>query len=237
MTETTTPDAPEIEAPVIETAQPTEQEQPEAVTTTEEPNSTDPSSDAPAPADNAEEEDLADYWSKKGIDITTPEGQRKAAQSYREAERAMTRKSQEASKLSQQLTEQPVEELSTDPLVQELANEVVTMKRAQMASSFRERVNLTADAEQKMATYLTENPQKIQLVNAGLLSLDEVYSLSGAGNQDPEVLKKQGGQQALTELAQKQRATAVKGAATTQATKSSGDSLSDLEERLASVTF
>jgi hypothetical protein len=216
--ETTTPPAENIQAPdVLDTsAQPNDVQPTEAVQSTEEPSAQNPSPNEPAanPADNSDD-DLSDYWSKKGIDISTPEGQVAAAKSYREAEKAMHRKGQEASELSKQLTEAPVIVNSEDELVKQLANEVVTMKRAQSVNEFKESVSLTAEQERKMADYLTENPDKVQLVNGGYMSLKEVYTLSGANAPDAEALKKQGEQAALQELATRQRTTAIQGAAST----------------------
>lgn len=221
MTETTTPEAPVTEAPVETPVEPIEQQPEEAVTTTTEPTPTDPPTEGPAPADNPEEDDLSDYWSKKGIDISTPEGQAKAAKSYREAEQAMHRKNQEASELSKQLTDQPVHVDSDDPLVQQLANKVVTLERSQNVAKFVDNVKLTSAQEQVMSEYLTQNPQKVQMVNAGLMSLEDVYTLSGAGKEDPTSLKQAGRAEAIQELADKQRATAASGSASAGSTSTS----------------
>jgi hypothetical protein len=203
--------------PGVVTTQPDEQIA-EAVTTPEEPQSTTPTTEEPAPADNSAEEDHAAWLASKGIDLSTPEGQAKAAKSWREAEKAMTQKSQAASELAKKLQANPVSVNTDNPLVQELAQEVVSMKRQQNVAQFASSVNLTSDQEAKMAEYLTANPNKIELVNAGYMTLNEVYQLSGANSSDPGTIKKQGGQEALEKLANKQRATAPVGNATTQAT-------------------
>ncbi len=237
--ETTTPEAPDTVAPVAQpepTAQPQAQEPEAADQPTVEPTPETQVQPEPAAADTSDD-DLSDYWSKKGIDISTPEGQRKAAQSYREAEQAMHRKSQEASELSKQLTDQPVEVDTDNPLVQELASEVITMKRQQAVTKFASEVNLTRDQETQMAQWLVENPNKAQLINAGLMSLNEAYVLSGAGAPNADSLRKEGEQKALQELADRQRASSVSGAATTSAKSEPSNSIKDLEERLSGVTF
>lgn len=220
--EETTTEAATQDTQAQEIAQPEEQSQAEAVqtadsepTTTTEPEAE--TTEEPASAENSDD-DLADYWSKKGIDITTPEGQRKAAQSYREAEKALSQKSQKASELQKQLQTQPVEEVSNDPLVQDLATKVVLMERAQQVNDFMREVNLTGEQEQKMAQYLTDNPAKAQLVNAGYMSLNEVYQLSGAASESQAKLKQAGGREALEKLANKQLATRPQGNATTHDT-------------------
>lgn len=237
MTETTTPEAPVTSAPVETPAQPTEQQPEAAVTTTTEPTPN------PAPATEAapqttDADDLSDYWSKKGIDITTPEGQAQAAKSYREAEKTMHKKSQEAAELTKQLTDEPVVVDSDNPLVQDLASKVVRMERSQTINDFVGRVKLTTDQESTMATYLEDNPQKKAMVNAGLMTLDEVYTLSGAKTgPDPAALAKKAKDEAIQELADKQRAAAQQGSATAPSSTVPGDSISDLKARLSGVKF
>lgn len=237
---TTTPDADVAQAPVVPdaTTQPDAIQSDEAVQSTDEPNNDSPAPEEPAanPTDNSDD-DFSGYWSKKGIDISTPEGQAKAAKSYQEAEKAMHRKGQEASQLSKQLTTQPVEVDSDNPLVQELASKVVTLERKQNIANFADEVKLTAAQESTMAQYLADNPTKVQLVNGGYMTLQEVYSLSGAASPDPAALKREGGQAALQELADKQRATAPSGSATHSSGSASDDSIDGLKAKLKGVTF
>lgn len=220
--EESTTDAATQDEQAQETAQPDTQTQAEAdLTADSEPTpTTEPESEPteePAPADNSSD-DLNDWAAKKGIDLSTPEGQAKALKSMREAEKAMHDKAKQASELQKQLQSQPVEEVSNDPLVQNLAQEVVQMKRAQAVNDFIREVNLTPEQEQTMATYLTDNPAKAQLVNAGYMTLPEVYQLSGAAGITQAKLKQEGGKEALEKLANKQLATRPQGNATTHDT-------------------
>lgn len=216
----------------VQATQPEEQSA-EAVNTTEsEPQKTDQTSyeeaesqsepEAPAESDSTEEqkpeqtdnsEDDAEWLAKKGIDLEAPDAAAKLAKMYRNAEKAMHKNGQKASELEKKLQEQPVDVDTDNPLVERLANEVVLMKRADAVRNFKSEVNLTPEQEAKMVSYISENPSMSELVNAGYLSLQQLYKLSGAGEIDPDTVKAQGGQEALEKLASKQRATAPKGAA------------------------
>lgn len=227
MDETTT-DA-DLQETQAQDAQPVEQPA-EAVQTADsepqQPEQEDATPEAPAEqADNAD--DLTNYWAKKGIDITTPEGQAAAAKSYREAEQALSRKAQEASQLKKSLVDQPVTVDSDNPLVQSLAEEVVTMKRQAMIDSFTSKVNMNSEQESQFAKYIVDT-NKAELINSGYLTLDEAYKLSGVGSVDPSTYKSQGKQEALQTLANKQTATAPKGSATTSAPPAPGDPILDV---------
>lgn len=226
--EETTTDA-DLQDTQAQDAQPVEQPA-EAVTTADsepqQPEQEDATPEAPAEqADNAD--DLTDYWAKKGIDITTPEGQAAAAKSYREAEQALSRKAQEASQLKKSLVDQPVTVDSDNPLVQSLAEEVVTMKRQALIDTFTSKVNMTSEQEAQFAKYIIDT-NKADLINGGYLTLEEAYKLSGVGSVDPSTYKSQGKKEALQTLANKQTATAPKGNATTMAPPPQGDPILDV---------
>lgn len=210
MDETTT-DA-DLQETQAQDAQPVEQPA-EAVTTADSEPQQPEQEDASEPAQaDTSDDDLSDWASKKGIDLSTPEGQAKALKSWREAEKAMHHKSQEASQLKKSLVDQPVTVDSDNPLVQSLAEEVVTMKRQAMIDSFTSKVNMTSDQEAEFAKYIIDT-NKADLINGGYLTLEEAYKLSGVGSVDPSTYKSQGKQEALQTLANKQTATAVKGSA------------------------
>ncbi|MCA1565829.1 MAG: hypothetical protein LC803_09365 [Acidobacteria bacterium] len=215
-----------------EAVQPEEQHA-EAVTTADsEPQQQTQSEEQPEePAEPAapSDEDLTDYWAKKGIDISTPEGQLAAAKSYREAEKTMHDKAQKASELEKKIQAEPA--TNDDERVQRL-------ELLYNANTWKQANNITPEQDDAMGTYLTSNPDKLALVKYGLLTFDDVLHMSGAAKVDTEALKKQGGQEALQTLANKQRATAPQGnSATTTTSKSSGSNLEDIEERLANVKF
>lgn len=211
MNETTT-DA-DLQETQAQDAQPVEQPA-EAVTTADSEPQQPEQEDASEPAQaDTSDDDLSDWASKKGIDLSTPEGQAKALKSWREAEKAMHHKSQEASQLKKSLVDQPVTVDSQDPLVQSLAEEVVTMKRQQTIDSFVSEVKLTTEQDDQLAQFITETPNMADLINGGYLTLKQAYQLSGVGSVDPSAYKNQGKQEALQTLANKQTATAVKGSA------------------------
>ena len=237
MDEQTTTDA-VVQDQAQETAQ-LEEQPAEAVTTTDSElttNDAETGVEEPGTPDNSED-DLSDYWTKKGIDISTPEGQLASAKSYREAEKMATRKSQERSELAKQLGEQPVAVDSDNPLVIELANKVHSMERKDSVSSFISEHKLTSEQDVAMGSWLQSNPEKVQLINAGYMTLGDAYKLSGVGEKDTSDIERQGGQKALEKLANKQRAAAPSGSAVSTNRTSTGNSLSDLEERLADVKF
>lgn len=219
MTETTT-DADLQDTQALD-AQPVEQ--PAEAVTTPDSEPTQPeeeeADDAPAEADNAD--DLSSYLASKGIDLSTPEGQAKLAKSYREAEAALSRKSQEASQLKKSL-DQPVHVDSDNQMVQSLAQRVVTMERQKNIDSFTSKVNMTGEQEEAFAQYIVDT-NKADLINGGYLSLEEAYKLSGVGDTDPAAFKAEGKKEALQQLANKQTATAPRGNATTTAAPPKAD--------------
>lgn len=217
MTETTT------EAVTQETgatAQPEEQ-QAEAVTTpVSESTSTPPESPPESPAEEAAQaaanpDEHVEFWSKKGIDISTPEGLAKATKSYQEAESAMHRKNQEASELAKKLQEQPVEVDTDNELLREVVERDVQRDRKEAVNDFIRANDITPEQDLALGEWLGANPQKTQAVLNGTLTLEEAFKLSGVGDKNPDELKKQGGKEALEQLASKQRSAAPKGGATT----------------------
>lgn len=229
MDESTT-DAPVQDQATYE-SQPEEQHAEAENTPTSEPTNTNDEqsqgTDEPAQTENSDD-DLADYWSKKGIDISTPEGQRAAAKSYREAEKAMHQNAQRSSELEKQLTSQPPE-VSTDPYVQQLANEVFELKTQQVARDFIRENKLSTEQTREFAQWFEQNPQQQALVDNGWLTVDQAYKLSGLGDKSTEAIKSQGSRETLEKLANKQTASAVSGNAVTSAppaalTKANADS-------------
>lgn len=221
MDETTT-DA-DVQEQAQATAQPEEQHAEAEQTVDSEPQAT--NQDGTEPAESAEgeqpaeqpadtsEDDLGDWAAKKGIDLSTPEGQAKALKSWREAEKTMHNKAQEASELSKQLNEQPPVEVSQDPMVQEALNRAARAERSVSIREWREARGVTTEQDRAMAAFVQANPEKGHLLSMGYLTLDDLFKISGAGEADPEALKAQGKQEALQSIANKQRTTAVSGKA------------------------
>lgn len=159
-------------------------------------------SEAPAETDNAD--DLTTWAQSKGIDLSTSEGQQKALKSWREAEQAFSRKAQEASQLKKSIGDQPAGDDESWRRRIELSMQVNDWKDAKGISSEQDRL---------MGEYLTNNPQKNLALQYGVLTLDDVYAMSGAATMglDPAAIKSQGGKEALQQLANKQSATAPRG--------------------------
>lgn len=227
MDETTTDAA--TQEPGVTTTQP--DEQPAEAVTTPDSEPTQPvegeetTPDAPAePADKAPDDfDYQAWLEKKGIDPSTDEGKAQIAKSWRELEKRMHSTTQEASELKKSLVDQPVTVDTDNPLVQSLAEEVVTMKRQQNIDQFVSEVNLTTEKESAFAEFVTNTPNMADLINGGYLTLKQAYQLSGVGTVDPSEYKSQGKQEALQTLANKQRTTAPRGAASQPTAPSKDD--------------
>lgn len=230
MDESTTEVVTQEQAPV--TAQPDEQHAEAETTPTSEPTTpTDPTTepvDEPAPADNSDSDFDYEAWlEKKGIDPASPEGKAAIAKSWREMEKKMHQTTQQSSELEKQLTSQPPQ-VSDDPMVQSLANEVFNMRMQNEAKEFIRENNVSDEQRLEFVKYLQDNPVKQQLVDNGYMSVSEAYALSGVGKQDTNAIEQTGGRKALETLANQQRTTAPKGSATTQAPAASDPILEEL---------
>lgn len=213
MTETTT-DAATQDNLGGDVPQPDEQPA-EAVITADSEPVTETTDDAeqvtePVGTDTSEagDDDVTEWAAKKGIDLTTPEGQAKALKSMREAEKKIHEKATQAADLKRQFEQAPA--ASEDERVQRL-------ETLYSVSSWKTERGITPEQDQKMGDYLAADPVKIKMVTNGLLSLDEVFALSGASQVNPVAMKRQGGKEALETLANKQRATAPQGNASLSA--------------------
>lgn len=241
MEETTTPAATQ-DPGVVETTQPEEQPAEAAQATTSEPTSTD-SAESSQAAENSDEPssgefDATEWLSKKGIDPTSPDALAKVAKMQRDAERQWQITNKERADLQKQLTES-FDQIPPDANDQAavLESQVKTLALKDMAREF---VDRNPDARANLGEfsgYLKTNPQLQTLTEAGVLTLDQAYAMFTASPDMTDKLKAQGGQETLQKLANKQRATAVQGAASTQGSSPKGNSISELEERLSSVKF
>jgi hypothetical protein len=212
---------------VAPAAQPEEQPA-AAVITDSEPTTTPDQQPAaepgtPAPSDD---EDLTDYWAKKGIDITTPEGQAKAAKSYREAERAMHNKAQQASELSKQINTQPLNVDTDNELVRQALDKASQLETTLTVQQWKASNNISPEQDAALGQYVIDNPNLGVLLKNGYLNLDQLYAMSGVGTVDTSAAKKQGSKEALQDIANQQRTTAISGAATTAAPQPKEDVIS-----------
>ena len=203
---TTVVDVPEETA--VEETQAVDQDVEQAVeTATERPEA---STNEPELSDTSTEEDLSEWAEKKGIDLTTPEGQAKALKSMRESEKAFHAKAQQASELEKSLTATNVDPDASRAeqayaIAQQLQNEKVIRE-------WKESNNVTKDEDEAMGQYAKANPRAAELLMNGSLTLDEFRAIAVPAQRiDKDAIRKEGGKEALETLANKQRATAVNG--------------------------
>ena len=205
MDETTTTDV-VTQDTGAEYAQPEEQ-QTEAVSNTDlETTNNDQGSDSDGVSTDGASQTEQDVWAKKGIDITTPEGQAKAAKMYADAQKALTQKAQKASELEKQLTQPSGYD----------DDRIIALETKYAVRDFFD-ANPDAKAlEAEMAKYIVENG-KAELIKQGYLTLDEVHAIVAAKSVDTSQIKAEGRKEGLQELANRQRATAVNGSASNSA--------------------
>jgi hypothetical protein len=212
MDESTTNDTPQGVGAVD--AQPNTEDYTAADATDSELNETtdqteaDETGEVPAPS---EANDPTDYWAKKGIDITTPEGLAKATKSYQEAEKSMTQKAQQASELAKKINEQPLEIDTDNELVRQALEKSNALETTLAVKEWKESKHITPEQDAALGQYVTDNPNKAYLLRNGMLTLDDIYNMSGVGNVDTSEARKQGGVEALQNLSSRQRANANQG--------------------------
>jgi hypothetical protein len=164
----------------------------------------------PAQADD----EYAAWLQSKGLSPDS-EAAQKAAQMAYNSEKLMTKATQEASELKRSLTPQgqpqPQDGTQGDPMVQEMYQD---WKRDKLLSGFKESHQDWQQHEGKMAELLQEPVgtaygtfTRSQLVNAGLMSLDDVYYRARASApNNTEQIKQQAQHEVLQTLANTQRA-------------------------------
>ena len=172
--------------------------------TNEQTDSKDEATDKPAATDDAQTGDAIDeFLAKKGIKADDPEALRKVAKMYQNSEKGLYQKSQEKAQLERRLAESRIPEMRPD---QEALSEVRAMRTEMSVEKWKAGRNLSPEDEQKMIEFVQSpitdvngnvqvNPQtgqpvtKGMLVLNGVLSLDDVYALSGAGKVEVDSLK------------------------------------------------
>lgn len=194
----------------VQETQPVEQQN-EQPTETETESTNDISNDEPESSDNSTD-DLNDWAQKKGIDLSTAEGQAKALKSMRESERAFHAKSQQASELEKQLSNNSYND--NDSEGQKALAIATQLQNEKVIRDWKDSANVTKEEDAAMGKYAKENPRVTELLMNGQITLDEFRSIAVPSQQvDQNAIRKEGGQEALEQLANKQRATAVKGGA------------------------
>lgn len=209
MEETTTVAPPETGAGAL--AQPADGAQQSAA----QPQEPQQSQGQPAQAD-----DTAAWLASKGVDPTDPEAFQKIAQMAYNSEKQMTRATMEASELRKSLTQptqQPEQGVSADPMSEFIQD----YRRDKLINGFKESHPDWHDHEPAMVKALSEaTPSgytRSQLVNAGLLSLEDVYAMAKASAPvNTDQVRAQAQHEVLQTLANTQRA----GGSTAQASNS-----------------
>jgi len=173
--------------------------------TNEQTTSENEANDEPAATeDKAQTGDAIDeFLAKKGIKADDPDALRKLGAMYQNVEKGFYNKSQEKAQLERKLAEARIPEIRPD---QEALSEVRAMRTEMSVEKWKAGRNLSAEDEQKMIEFVQTpitdangnvqvNPTtgqpitKGMLVLNGVLSLDDVYALSGAGKVEVDSLK------------------------------------------------
>src|SRR5574343_213262 len=180
----------------------------------------DTTADAEADQVNQGADEVTRFLESKGVKADDPEALAKVSDMYRNAEKLMNDKAQEAARANREL-ERTVGDMTPNSESRAL-REIALMKNQQMTKEFRDRVNVAPEVEAKMLDWMSKDVplqdgsivKQGYLVTNGILSLDDVYTLCGGGNIDPSGLAAQVKKQTLAEVANKQSATRSKASAT-----------------------
>jgi hypothetical protein len=167
----------------------------------------------------------AEFLTSKGVKADDPEALNKVAEMYQNAERKMYEESQRRAQLERQFS-QPTQFSPSDTVA--LA-EVRAMKGQMLARDFIDSNKVSPDVEAKMCQFLEEPialpngdvMRRVEMVHAGMMSLDEVHKLVGGHEVDPAQLAGKVRSHTLAEVANKQRA-AARGANAVQSTQFDG---------------
>jgi hypothetical protein len=238
--EESTIDAATQDPGVVPTTQPEEQPAETVQTASESPETTTESTDQETVEETTTSEDDFDYdaWlKKKGIDPSTPEGRVQVAKSWREMEKKMHSTTQTASELEKQISTQATVDPDASEAQRALAIATQLQNKA-VIETWKAQNNISHEEDKAMGAYAKANPKTAELLTSGLLTLDEFRAIAvPAKPVDTTAIKKQGGQEALEKLANKQRATQPIGGAATPSSPTSDDSIEGLKSRLAGVKF
>ena len=163
---------------------------------------------------------IDEFLAKKGINPSDPNAIRKIADMYRNSEKLAYNKSQQTAQLQRQLAQQNQQTAVPD---QEALNRVRSLEIQMGTKEWKSTHNLSEDDEQKMVEFINQpivdnlgNPKinpltgtpytKGMLVNNGVLTLDDVYRLSGCGVKQVDDLKANLRKEIENEMAARQAA-------------------------------
>lgn len=156
-------------------------------------------------------------WAKaKGLEQLSSESEIKLAKMARESEKAMHSAKGEAKSVLQE------EAMKTNEMADPLAEKIASLEAKVAISDF---YNANPDArayDEKMGEALANDPALLEYVRS-TGNISAVYGIVKSADtaKDAESFKKEGGREALTQLASKQQAAAVKGSAVNSAPSSS----------------
>ena len=180
-------------------------------------------------------DEIEEFLAKKGIKLDDPDALRKVADMYRNVEKDYGKKSQEKAQLERQLERMSAEanqpSTSTDPMerIQALERQINADRQLAAAKEWKAAKNLSPETEQKMIDFLSQplvsngvaqtdnqgNPlTKFFLVQAGALSLDDVFNAVGGDSLKAEAIKQELKEAVANEIAAKQTAKSTAGLAT-----------------------
>lgn len=172
-------------------------------------------------------DEIDDFLAKKGIKADDPEALRKVAEMYRNVEKDYGKKSQEKAKLERQLEEMNAQGMpqkpSEDPMerIQALERQLNADRQLAATREWKAAKNLTPEVEEKMVEFLKQplvsngvpqtdnqgNPlTKYFLVQAGALSLDDVFNAVGGDSLKADAIKEELKTAVVNEIAAKQSA-------------------------------
>lgn len=212
-----------VAIPDTESSQPVKAEE-EAVSQAEGTESTNQDS-GEIDNSNQQQDDLAKWAANKGISVST-ESERKLAEMARESEKAFHQKAQEASSNKMQETVSNADLIQSDDPV---ASELATIRSQLAITNFYAANPDARQYDEKMGEVLAEDPALLEYVRQ-TGNIDAVYKIARASDIESKVdeLKNDGGREALTTLAAKQNATAIKGSATNTAPTTSNIDLDNM---------
>lgn len=211
--------------------QTTNESSPAVEETTEQPTSQEEAKDSMDDSANANEpktgDEIEEFLAKKGIKLDDPDALRKVADMYRNVEKDYGRKSQEKAKLERQLEELNAKSMpntpSADPMerIQALEQQINADRQIAAAKEWKAAKNLSPEVEEKMVDFLSQplvsngvpqtdnqgNPlTKYFLVQAGALSLDDVFNAVGGDSLKADAIKEELKAAVANEIAAKQNA-------------------------------
>lgn len=211
--------------------QTTNESSPAVEETKEQPTSQDEAKDSTDDSNNANEpktgDEIEEFLAKKGIKLDDPDALRKVADMYRNVEKDYGKKSQEKAKLERQLEEMNAQSMqinpSLDPMerIQQLEQRLNADRQLAAAKEWKAAKNLSPEVEEKMVDFLKQplvsngvpqtdnqgNPlTKYFLVQAGALSLDDVFNAVGGDSFKADAIKQELKAAVANEIAAKQNA-------------------------------